>query len=96
MNEWVVQAVEEIWGASTVRDLPRQQRALAFQKLSGILLTLEDEPYDLAFAIGQRAVVSRVFARFFDGAVLAGPPWKCDPFEADRPTRQEYAASMFL
>ena len=94
VNEWVAQAAETIWGVSAVRGLPRQQRAIAFQKLSGVLLALEDEPYDLAFRIDQRAVVAAAFARYFGGVALAGPPWRCSPWETDLPTRAEFAQSM--
>ena len=63
------------------------------QKSIGATLAIEDVPYDLAFTVGKRAVVARVFARFFDGVAVDGPPWRVDPTET-LPTRDEWLAEM--
>lgn len=90
-EEWIRQALEAEWGATERRDLPVATRALALQRLSGVVMRLEEEPYDVAFVVGQRDIVGRVFARYFSGAWLPGPPWRLDPFEP-LPTHSEWAA----
>lgn len=46
------------------------------------------------FVPGQRAVVAACFARFLDGLLLPGPPWRTCPGEADRPTLDEWHERM--
>lgn len=90
--EWLHEAVAAVWGGSgDPADLPSIQRGVALQKASGALLALEGD--DLAFMLGVRGYVAAVFARYFRGVVLNGPPWRLDPHELDRPTWEEWAAS---
>lgn len=80
-REWIREALEVGFGTSDAAAIrPRSRRATAFQRLSGVLLALEDEG-DFTFYIGGRAVVAKTFARYFQGATLAGPPWRLDPTE---------------
>lgn len=86
-REWVREALEARWGVLDPIDLPRHRRPIAFQKVCGVLMALEEDEYDLAFYVGVRAKVAGVFARFFDGVALAGPRWRLDPRENDRPAQ---------
>lgn len=90
-EEWVREACEATWGADLIR-LHRTQRQLALQRSVGTLLALEDEG-DLVFTTGVRPIVQRVFARFWQGRVLDGPPWRLDPSE-ERPLYELWAASQ--
>lgn len=65
----------------------------AFQRATTALLAIENEPGDLAFLVGIRDVLRGHFERSF-GVVLDGPPWRIDPCETDRPTRQEWDEQM--
>lgn len=79
---WVSQAVESKWGVAEITALTRTQRALAFQKISGVLLYVEaTQPFDLGFMVGLRGFVQAAFAKYFDGVCLEGPPWRLDPTE---------------
>lgn len=93
-REWIRQALEATWGVLDPVDLDRARRGLALQKASGVLLALEDEPGDLAFTIGVRAIVRRAVARYFAGHMVDGPRWRLDPSEVDRPTYAETSADF--
>lgn len=41
---------------------------------------------------GYRARMRAVVARYWDGAVVEGPPWRLSPAEPERPTYDEWAA----
>lgn len=83
--EWVSQAIYAKWGVRDVGDLTRTQRTLAFQRVSGVTVWIEENwPEDLAFMIGNRPWIAAAFARYFDGFVLEGPPWRLDPTETER------------
>lgn len=41
-EEWLREAVEARWGTSTLHELDRGARQIAFQKASGVLLALEE------------------------------------------------------
>lgn len=84
--EWARQAVESVWHAD-VADLDRQHRALALQRLSGVVLALEDTEHDLVFDRDERVIVAAVFARYFRVDV-DGPEWRIQPHE-DRPSRED-------
>jgi hypothetical protein len=85
-REILVQAVAGRWQVESLHDLDRLRRAVAFQKFCGMTVALEDEPGDIAFyASGLRELVQRTVARFFDGHTIAGPEWRMDPSETDRP-----------
>jgi hypothetical protein len=88
-EEWVREACEARYGAD-LPNLHRTRRALALQKTVGTLLALEDEG-ELVFTIGLRAIVAEKFARFWDGVVLNGPPWRLDPREEDRPLYRTFS-----
>lgn len=80
-HEWVRQAAAAWRGVESLRELTRQQRAVFFQKVAGTLIALEEADGDIALQIGQRAIIQATFARYFDGALLDGPPWRLDPTE---------------
>lgn len=42
-EEWLREAVEARWGVTTLRDLDRGGRQIAFQKASGVLLAIEED-----------------------------------------------------
>jgi hypothetical protein len=42
-EEWLRDAVEARWGVTSLHDLDRVSRAVAFQKASGVLLALEEQ-----------------------------------------------------
>lgn len=86
-REWVRQAL-----GGDPSSLERRRRQVAFQKISGVVLALEETGTDYAFVVGCRGEVARVFARYFGGAVLPGPPWSLDPFE-DLPSYDEWERS---
>jgi hypothetical protein len=88
---WVRQATFACWGSASIRELNRQQRALAFQRSAGVVLALEDVP-DPAFMPGLRGLVRGVVARYF-GVDVDGPPWRVDPRENDRPSYPDYVAA---
>lgn len=92
VQEWFRQAVEAAYGITTLRELPHHRRAVIFQKISGVVLALEDEG-DLAFCTEQRQIVAAIFARYFGGYALAGPPWRVSPFE-QLPGQAEYLAGL--
>lgn len=83
-REWVRQALDHTWHVLDPADLRRAQRGLALQKVSGVVLALEDVPYDLTFAVDVRQTVAAAFAKYFHGAVLDGPEWAISPAEVDR------------
>ncbi len=67
--------------------MARQDRALAFQKAAGTLFALEDiaDGGMLPLHDDPRSEVRAVFARFWGGVLLDGPPWRLSPNETDRP-----------
>lgn len=92
--EWIRQAVEARYGVRSLRDLDRGRRAVAFQKACGTWIGLwESLEGDLAFYAGQRDLVRDVVARYWDGAVVDGPPWRVAPTEGMRPTYGEWVAA---
>jgi hypothetical protein len=68
------------FGVTETSSLTGQQKAVAFQRTVGALLMIEDEG-EIAFLRGQRHVVQGHFARYFDGVLPPGPPWRIDPYE---------------
>lgn len=89
---WLREAVSASWGHD-LAELPRHIRQVAFQRASGVVLALEDHPDDLAFALDQRTIVAAVFARYFKGVALDGPPWRLSPNE-QRPTFDQWTSSL--
>jgi hypothetical protein len=41
---------------------------------------------------GYRDRMRAVIARYWDGVAVDGPPWRLTPYEADRPTWEEWSA----
>lgn len=91
--EWLREALSASYaGVEDEGDLPVAQRGLALQRASGALLMLEEHDVpDLAFVFGLRQIVARAFARYFNGLMLDGPPWRLGPDEPDRPLWQDWA-----
>lgn len=81
--EWVTQAVVATFGAPLV-ELRAGQRALALQKAIGTLYGLEEigDGGMLPFHNDPRSEIRAVFARYWGGIVLEGPPWRLAPGEA--------------
>lgn len=92
-EEWQRQALWSCWGVSWPHELRRELRGRALQRMTGVLLALEDLDADLAFRVGARGLVAEAFARYFDGACLPGPPWKLDPREDDLPAFSTWNAA---
>lgn len=92
--EWIREALEASYGVLDPSELPRGRRGLVLQKLSGVLLELEGRDDDLAFAYGRRGQVAAVFARYFGGTMLPGPPWRLDPSEETFPSYEDWSASL--
>jgi hypothetical protein len=93
-REILSQAVSARWHVTSLRDIDRVRRQVVFQKLSGVLLDLEDADGDVAFwPAGVRDLILRTVARFCDGAVIDGPEWRLDPSETDRVTYRELVAA---
>lgn len=90
-REWVREALEKTWGVLDPADLERARRGLALQRVSGVVIALEEEGGDLAFFAGIRQLVVATFGRYFRVA-LDGPPWRVSPYE-DLPTCAEWFAS---
>lgn len=90
-HAWVEEALERKWGVRDPTALDRTHRKVALQKVSGVVLAIEELGHDLAFALDGRATIARTFARYFDGLVLDGPPWKCSPLESG-PSYDEWAS----
>ena len=88
-NEWVMQALEQTWGVQDPQQLERGRRSLAMQKMSGVVLALEEAPGDLAFYRDARPYIAEVFSRYFKGVELEGPPWRLTAYE-DLPTQSEW------
>lgn len=88
-REWVRDAISAKWGVESVGDLPRPVRSLALQKTITTLLRIEDEG-EILFDAMLRSIVAAIFARFWDGVVLDGPPWRISPTETDLPTYDEW------
>jgi hypothetical protein len=82
-REWMTQAIEAATGAEKSA-LTTEQRAVAFQKLCGILAALDND-VEGDLRIADRATIAGVFGRFLDGVLIDGPPWRLGPDEADRP-----------
>lgn len=78
---------------ATLQSLSGQLRAKAFQKFSGALSVIDELP-DLKFSPDPRGEISKAFAKYLDGTVLDGPPWRIGPSEDDRPTRDEIAEEV--
>ena len=85
-TEWASQAIQALYGEST-SDLPTDEKQQAFRRMCAVLAALDTETEgDLQFA--PRAQIAAVFARFFDGELVDGPPWSLGPEEADtRPAK---------
>lgn len=77
-EEWIRQAVGD------PRELTKTQRALALQRLCGIVLTIEDIRHDLAFDPDVREIIKTLFVRFFK-TTTEGPNWRLAPTETERP-----------
>ena len=83
---WVREAVMTLWGADSIRDLSPARRSVALQKTIGTLYALQDAAVgDLAFRVGIRDLTRDAFRRYWNGIELAGPDWRLDPTETDRP-----------
>lgn len=95
-QEWLREALYASWGATDVYALPRPRRTLALQRAAGVVLRLEDVPYDLAFDPEVRAVFVRAFARHFGGVALHGPPWRVANGETDLPLHSEWEAALMF
>lgn len=94
-DEWTRQAIEAVYG-TTVYELPASARSVALQKLIGTLYALEDVGSDgmLPLQADVRARVALVFARYWDGHVLDGPPWRLSPNETDRPVLESLSSDF--
>ena len=93
-QEWLRQALRATWNVDDVADLNRAGRALALQRVLGVIYALEEEGDLLVFRPdGGRDVIVRTFARRWNGIALAGPPWRLGPGEPDRPTFNDWAAA---
>lgn len=94
--EWLRQALRAAWGVDDPTGLNRPGRALALQRLIGVVCALEDHELGdmLTFTgDGGRSAVREAFARRWGGIYLEGPPWRLGPDEADRPTYAAWSAS---
>lgn len=94
-DEWLHQAIVATYGVDNEFELPQQQRALALQKAIGTLYGLEDLGSDglLPLQDDPRSRVAAVFARYWGGVVLDGPPWRLSPHEA-RPAEGELSSDF--
>lgn len=90
-QEWVREALERTWGVLDPLDLERPRRGLALQRVTCVLIRLEEEPGDLAFFVDQRAVFAAAFAHCFK-INCDGPPWRVSPYE-NLPTHAEWLSS---
>lgn len=91
--EWVRQANQSFAQMDSVKEMTDTQRRIMFQKVSGVLFTLDESGDDLALHDDPRPVIQAAFARYLDGVVLDGPPWRIGPHEDDRPTYEPVPAS---
>lgn len=87
-EEWLRQSLEASWRLSSLHDLTRTERQVAFQRLLSTIYDLAGEG-EIAFA-DQRFVVARAFARHFCTDLVPGPAWRLGPTETDRPTWGEW------
>jgi hypothetical protein len=83
-DEGFRQALTATYGSRDA--LTGQTRALAFQRACGTVFALEDigDGGMLPLHDDPRAEVRAVFARYWDGLMLDGPPWRLSPREDDR------------
>lgn len=89
--EWVKQAVMAVYSVETVQGMPIERKRVMFQKLSGVLFTLDELNLDIVFAPDPRKIVRDAFAKYLEGEVLEGPPWRIGPTEDDRPAYESLA-----
>ncbi len=91
-EEWVRTAVDARFGVASLHDLDRGTRQLAFQKSSGVLLALEggEAGNEVALEPDCRTRIRALFARYFDGVMVDGPPWRLSPIELDRPSWEDW------
>lgn len=94
-QEWVREALTASWGHPDPADLPRSSREVALQRCAGVVLRLEDMG-EIAFDVDLRLTVATAFARHFSGFWLEGPPWRISPAEMERPSYDEWAASLYF
>jgi DNA recombination protein Rad52 len=70
------------------------QRREAFVLCASAVMQIEEDFGDLAFTIGVRDTIARVFSERLDGLKLAGPPWRLDPEEKDLPQHEKEVAKL--
>lgn len=92
-EEWIRTAIDARFGVSSLHDLDRGRRQVAFQKSAGVVLSLESgggAENEVALELDCRARIQAVFARYFDGVLVEGPPWRLSPAETARPCWEEW------
>jgi hypothetical protein len=67
---WLREIVEARYGVTSLRDLPREIRAIVFQKTCGVLLLVEEEGVPLELFNGETGQVDGVVYR--DGTIEYG------------------------
>lgn len=82
--EWMRQAIQAVYQVDATRELSVAQKNVMFQKMSGVLFTIDQQGGDVVFAPDPRAVVQEAFAKYLDGQILDGPAWRVGPQEKDR------------
>lgn len=94
-EEWIRTAVEARFDVSSLHDLDRARRQIAFQKSAGVVLGLESglaAESEVALEPDCRARIAALFARYFDGVAVEGPPWRISPTETTRPSWEDWNA----
>jgi hypothetical protein len=90
--EWLREALSAtLAGCQDEADLPPPVSRLALRSASRALARLEGDG-EYAFTVGLRGIVADAFRVWVPG--LPGPPWRLDPFEEDRPSWEEWVASL--
>ena len=90
---WVPQLIEVVFEAKdahSTRDLNQGERAVLGQKLGTVILDLEAGMEGNDFPPPTRAQIQAAFSKMAGGVELAGPPWRIDKDETDRPTQPDW------
>lgn len=91
-DEWIREALSAtLSGCQDEDDLPPTDARRALRRACLALAPLEGVG-ELAFTVGLRGLVADAFRVWAPG--LPGPPWRMDPYEVDRPTWQDWFASL--